>query len=79
MSSASSVANASKSSYKRKGARLTRAPVIFRSYDYFRCLLTSLVISNMLTVALPPKTGFSAASALIMRLFFASCRPFFLM
>ena len=39
---------------------------------YFKCLLTSLVISNMLTVALPPKTAFSAASALIMRLFFGS-------
>src|SRR5688572_1883458 len=32
---------------------------------YFRCLLTSLVISNILTVALPPNTGFRAASALI--------------
>ena len=46
---------------------------------YFKCLLTSLVISNMLTVALPPKTGLSAASALIIRLFFLSWRPFFLM
>src|SRR5258708_2514414 len=33
----------------------------------------------MLTVALPPNTAFSASSALIMRLFFLSCRPFFLM
>ena len=46
--------------------------------NYFRCLLTSLVISNMLTVDLPPNTAFSAASALIMRLFFWSCSPFFL-
>src|SRR5437762_12456512 len=46
---------------------------------YFRCLLTSLVISNMLTVALPPNTALSGSSALIMRLFFLSCRPFFLM
>src|SRR5437879_11519582 len=46
---------------------------------YFRCLLTSLVISNMLTCALPPNTGFSMSSDLIMRLFFLSCRPFFLM
>jgi hypothetical protein len=30
-------------------------------------LLTSLVISNMFTVALFPNTGFRAASALIMR------------
>ena len=50
-----------------------------RGQTYFRCLLTSLVISNMLTVALPPKTGLSAASALIMRRFFVSCSPFFLM
>src|SRR4249920_1695888 len=33
----------------------------------------------MLTDALPPKTAFSGPSALIMRLFFLSCRPFFLM
>src|SRR5712691_5872851 len=46
---------------------------------YFKCLLTSLVISNMLTCALPPNTGFSMSSDLIMRLFFLSCRPFFLM
>src|SRR5450759_1041637 len=51
--------------------------VTFRSY--LRCLLTSLVISNMSTVALPPNTALSASSALIMRLFFLSCRPFFLM
>src|SRR5262245_768773 len=51
---------------------------IERGY-YFRCLPTSLVISNMLTCALPAKTGFSAASALIIRLFLASCSPFFLM
>src|SRR5216683_2251592 len=46
---------------------------------YLRCLLTSFVISNMLTVALPPNTGLSISSALIIRLFFLSCRPFFLM
>lgn len=46
---------------------------------YFRCLFTSFVISNMLTLDLPPKTGFSASSALIIRLFFASCSLFFLM
>ena len=49
-----------------------------RRRRYFRCLLTSLVISNMFTVALPPKTAFNAASALIMRLFCGSCSPFFL-
>src|SRR2546421_12319551 len=46
---------------------------------YLRCLLTSLVISNMLTCALPANTGFSASSEWIIRLFFLSCRPFFLM
>src|SRR4051794_20842443 len=50
-----------------------------RRSAYFRCLLTNLVISNMLTCALPPNTALSASSALIMRLFFLSCRPFFLM
>ena len=45
--------------------------------SYFRCLLTSFVISNMLTVDLPPKTVFRLLSALIIRLFFLSCRPFF--
>ncbi len=47
----------------------------FESLDrpaYFRCLPTSFVISNMLTVDLPPKTAFSVASALIIRLFFLS-------
>src|SRR5213596_2905215 len=47
--------------------------------DYFRCLPTSFVISNMLTVALPPNTVFSLSSALMLRLFFGSCRSFFLM
>jgi len=46
---------------------------------YFRCLLTSLVISNMFTAALPPKTAFSAPSALIVRLFLGSWSLFFLM
>src|SRR5262249_38253472 len=47
--------------------------------DYFRCLFTSFVISNMLTVPLPPKTAFSVPSALIIRLFLVSCSLFFLM
>src|SRR5262249_46538519 len=46
---------------------------------YLRCLLTSLVISNMLTLLLPPKTAFRASSALIMRRFFVSCSLFLLM
>src|SRR6185436_2149813 len=70
------------------GTWLPRQPCIHRhqpraishgACGYFRCLLTSFVISNMLTVALPANTGFSASSALIIRLFFLSCRPFFLM
>src|SRR5262249_55442638 len=40
--------------------------------NYFRCFPTSFVISNMFTADLPPKTAFSVASALIMRLFLAS-------
>src|SRR5262245_6044432 len=46
---------------------------------YFRCVLLSFVISNMLTVFLPANTGFSLSSALMLRLFLASCSPFFLM
>src|SRR5580765_505306 len=66
------------------GGAMTPSPLAmshqpWRCEAYLRCLLTSLVISNMLTVALPPKTALSASSALIMRLFFLSCRPFFLM
>src|SRR5437763_8959995 len=38
----------------------------------FRCLFTSLVISNMLTWALPPNTVFRLSSALIIRRFLAS-------
>jgi len=41
--------------------------------SYFRCLLTSLVISNIETCFLPPNTGLSFSSALIMRLFLLSC------
>src|SRR4029453_17096129 len=50
-----------------------------RGCDYFRCLLTSLVISNMLTEDLPPNTVLSVSSALIIRLFLVSCSLFFLM
>src|ERR1043165_1795074 len=46
--------------------------------NYLTCLLTSFVISNMLTDDLPAKTALSAASELIIRLFFLSWRPFFL-
>src|ERR1051325_6413019 len=46
---------------------------------YFTCLLTSFVISNIVTVFLPPKTAFNLSSALMLVLFFLSCRPFFLM
>ena len=41
-----------------------------------RCLLTSLVISNIETCFLPPKTTFSLSSALIIRLSLASWRLF---
>ena len=46
---------------------------------YLRCLLTIFVMSNIETWPLPPKIGFRFSSALIMRRFFASCRPFRLM
>ncbi len=45
---------------------------------YFRCLLTSLVSSNMSALALPNSSR-SFSSALIMRLLTASCSLFFLM
>src|SRR5690242_12569525 len=46
---------------------------------YFRCLLTSLVISNNDTRPLPPKTGLSFSSELIIRWLFLSCKPLRLM
>jgi len=45
---------------------------------YLTCPETSLVISNMLTCFLPPKTTFSASSALIKVRFFSSWSLFFL-
>jgi hypothetical protein len=47
-------------------------PVSRERANYFRCFPTSFVISNMFTADLPPKTAFSVASALIMRLFLGS-------
>src|SRR3989344_2471299 len=44
---------------------------------YERCLETSFVISNIFTVALPPKTFLRFSSALILRLFVGSWRLFF--
>ena len=46
---------------------------------YFRCFETSLVISNIETVFLPPKTSRSLSSALMLRRLTLSCRLFFLM
>ena len=46
---------------------------------YLRCLLTSLVISNIETLDLPPNTALSLSSALMLRRFFLSWRPFRLM
>src|SRR3989338_5612215 len=43
------------------------------------CRLTSLVISNIVTCFLPPKTTFRLSSALIMVLFFFSWSPLRLM
>ncbi len=49
------------------------------SSDQERLFETSLVISNMETFVLPPKTAFSLSSALIWVFTFASCSLFFLM
>jgi hypothetical protein len=66
--------------YKTRGARLAARPSsYFVEQDYLRFFETSFVMSNIETCALPPKTTLSAASALIMRRFFLSCRLFFLM
>lgn len=69
-------------SQKRKGppkrALFSSRKTGSKSVDYDRCLFTILVISNMLTTALP-KMSFSLASALMLRRFLESCRLFFLM
>jgi len=49
------------------------------SARYFRCALTSLVISNIETCFLPLNTALSLSSALMLRLFALSCSLFFLM
>ena len=43
-----------------------------RRKAYFRWPARCLFISNMLTLSLPPNTGFSLASARMSRLFFGS-------
>src|SRR3954452_5515647 len=48
-------------------------------WRYLRCFVTSFVISNIETWPLPPKIGFRLSSALMLRRFLASCRPFRLM
>ena len=65
--------------FKPATARRGNAGLSEEILIYFRCFETSLVISNMLTWLLPLNTGLSASSALIMILFFLSCRPRFLM
>ena len=74
-------AGASNDDTSRAAAACSRRGLVDarRRTAYERCLLTSLVISNMLTLALPPKTGLSVASDLMTRLFFASWSLFFLM
>jgi hypothetical protein len=68
--------------FARWGGRVwvgpTRTEKDLPSPSYFRCLFTSFVMSNMLTVGFP-KIGFSLPSALIIRRFFESCRPLRLM
>src|SRR3954463_13687871 len=58
---------------QRGDVRLGARPLdAVRGGDYLMCLLTSLVISNIETLPLPPNTGLSLSSALIMRRSFAS-------
>src|SRR5690606_5738389 len=65
---------------KTRGARLAARPSgPTGPRDYLRFLETSLVMSNIETWPLPPKTTLSLSSALIMRRFFLSCRLCFLM
>src|SRR6476469_1915097 len=64
---------------RARGARPSDTTTLVERRTYLRCLFTSFVISNIETCPLPPKTGLSLSSALIMRRFFASCRLFFLM
>ena len=47
--------------------------------DYLRWFETSLVISNIDTLLLPPNTALSFSSALMSRRLMASCSLFFLM
>ena len=84
MKKARALASALKFSQKRrsagrceKGRAFWARPFVDATANfYFRCLLTSLVISNIETCLLPPNTGRRLSSALIMRRFFESWRPF---
>ena len=66
----------SRAGRRRTTNRKERAPCgalpVLLPKPYFRCLLTSLVISNIDTWPLPPNTVLSLSSALIMRRFFLS-------
>src|SRR5487761_2774569 len=61
-----------------KGALMARPRCVESERPYLRCLPTSLVISNIETLPLPPNTALRLASALIMRRSLASWSPFFL-
>ena len=60
------------SGHKKSPAAHCEPPGINFEYRYLTCAEKSLVISNMLTCFLPPKTALSASSALIWVRFFAS-------
>ena len=57
-------------SYQLSAISYQLSAIGYQLSGYLTCLLTSFVISNMLTCALPPKTGFNMSSDLIIRLFF---------
>ena len=57
---------------KKSPAARCEPPGMNFEYRYLTCAETSLVISNMLTCFLPPKTALRAGSALIIVLFLGS-------
>ena len=61
----------------KKRRPINESPFCYAVIIYFAFLLTIPPISNMVTCAFPNK-GLSNASALILRLFFESCKLFFL-
>src|SRR3989344_8839592 len=64
---------------KRQKPCLHFCPNVILARVYERCVETSLVISNISTTALPPKTFLRASSATMLRFFLGSWRFLLLM